>query len=46
MSVITESLRADYLPDPNPFVFGGMKAFALSTMGRWRLGEDLCPVRR
>ena len=33
-------------PDPNTFVFGGMKAFALSTMGRSRLGEDLCPVRR
>ena len=30
-------------PDPNTCVFGGMKAFALSTMGRSRLGEDLCP---
>ena len=33
-------------PDPNTCVFGGMKAFAMSTMGRSRLGEDLCPGRR
>ena len=32
-------------PDPNTCVWNGMKACALSTMGRSRLGEDLCPGR-
>ena len=44
-STVSASLVPRMSPDRNTCVFGGMKAFALSTMGRSRLGEDLSPVR-
>ena len=44
--MVSASIAPRMSPDPNTCVFGGMKASALSTMGRSRLGEDLCPGRR
>ena len=46
-SMVSASTAPHMSPDPNTCVFGGMKAFAMSTMGRSRLGQgDLCPGRR
>ena len=44
--MVSASLAPPMSPDPNTGVWNGMKAFALSTMGRSSLGEDLCPGRR
>ena len=45
-SMVSARIAPHMSPDPNTCVWNGMKACALSTMGRSRLGEDLCPGRR